>query len=111
MSNRQLYQQDQVSKKKQKKQNKFFNFLKNTAPIGNTVANVRNWNKEQIQKWMEKENISDLEHFLKDFDGKMLQQLQNIRLEVPDFFYRKIDQVGLDFKQILRLTSAMDNFE
>ncbi|CAD5118691.1 DgyrCDS7375 [Dimorphilus gyrociliatus] len=74
------------------------------------IDEVKTWDKDRINQWIEKENIADLKDFLQDFDGKMLYQLQTVREEVPDFFYKKIDESGLSFTKILKLTSAMDNF-
>ena len=62
-----------------------------TAPTKSNL--VENWSTIEVQDWLNQIDINqDIKAIFKNFNGKMLSNLNSIRLSAPDYFYDAVSK-------------------
>ena len=61
--------------------------------IESAAKSIEAWKLSDTQSWLNRTNMNEnIKATLKDFDGKMLHNLNSIRLAAPDYFFNAISK-------------------
>ncbi|KAK3578382.1 hypothetical protein CHS0354_025476 [Potamilus streckersoni] len=71
--------------------------------------NILNMGQEEVSKWLRTIKLNEGISTLDQFNGKLLQQLKNMRQEAPEFFYLCLSkELKMPLIEILKFTEALE---
>ena len=74
-----------------------------TAPSEQSVTNVSNWTNEDVKKWLTEIGLKHVcQEDISEFNGQTLIDLQELRGECPDYFYKCLKHT-LNLKNMFHL--------
>jgi hypothetical protein len=97
--------------------NVFNTFIANVSATGAAKQKqqmgkeLESWTKQDVQKWLSKNELGHLSKNMKQFDGPMMVQLRTMQRNSPGVgFYEKVqDWLGIkDLSDLLKLSSLLE---
>ena len=83
-----------------------------TAPPPQSVTNVSSWTNQDVKKWLTQIGLTQVcKEDISEFNGQALIDLQEVRGECPDYFYKCLEHT-LNLKnmfQVFKFRKELDN--
>lgn len=66
---------------------------------------VEKWSESDVEKWFRNNKVDSIYEILKPLDGKVLTQMNEMRIHTPEFFFKSLTQSEkADFKSVALFT-------
>lgn len=78
----------------------------------NKTQSIENWSENEVQDWLSKNNLinPDIKNILINFNGKMLSNLNSIRLTAPDYYFTAISKNNtIDLFSVVNFNQEFSN--
>lgn len=79
--------------------------------IANCVSPVHEMANKQVVQWLRENKLNECIQAFEQFDGVMLLQLDEMRKEAPEFFYKSLEKLNMSLIEILRFTAALKSLK
>lgn len=72
------------------------------------VSPTDNWSENEVEAWFKKNDLEDVHELVQPLDGKVLSQLNEIRIHTPEFFFKSLTAYpNTDMKAIALFSSLL----
>ena len=77
--------------------------------VKNEHDDVSKWSEDQVEKWFQQNGYLNILERIEPCDGRLLYQLNKMRLTAPEFFYQSISNKNeLDLRSLLVFADKLD---
>ncbi len=83
--------------------------LKATITSSSDTVLAKEWSKEKVQEWLSKQDLNPgILGLVKDFNGEMLYELNEIRNTASEYFYNSISQQNtIELNEVVRFSNVL----